>query len=301
MSRRTAARIAHHHPRACHERRHERGAQLVEAAFAIPIFLLFIFGFVDLGLGVFQTSEATSAAADGARVAIMRTSGADVSGSADRARIEAAIRARIPGQPVDAITVRCVQPDGEQVACADADPEQDKVQVDVSWAYAPISPLGHLVPAQTLHGSVTMAIIAQPSSSTPTSSTTTTTAPTSTTTSTSTTTTTTAPTTTTTAPLSVCSVQSAAVTPTPVGRRSNGRLQTGVAISITTNGSTMCTDVAVRFTPDEAATTLSTTKQSSTLYTATIDKNSYSWSTGAHTVTVLVAGVAKASTVLTVQ
>jgi Flp pilus assembly protein TadG len=293
--------LGHHHRRGARPpaRRGERGTQLVEVALTLPIFLLVLFGFVDLGLGVFQSSQATSAAADGARAGMVSFRTADVTGGADRAAIEAAVRARLPGQHVDEISVRCITPADATVACADADADVDRIRVKVSWQYAPISPLGRLVPAQTLTGSATMGLVDQPlvpvATSTP-STTTTTTAPT---------TTTTAPsgTTTTTAPPNTCTVTSMTSSPSTVTRKNNGSLYIGFGVSVITNGASGCAGLTVQVVTNGSSTaTITLTKGSSTSWTAFVSKQTYSWTTGAKTGTVYAGTTAVGTgTLVTVQ
>ena len=148
-------------PPSCRRSR-ERGASLLEAAFAIPIFFVFLLAFVDLGLGVLQTSQATSAASDGARAGIIDPT--------DTAGIEAAVKKRLAGARVDSVTVTCLKPGGTSVGCSstDLDPETDQIRVVVKWRWKPVGPVGHAFPVQDIVGSSTMDIVPQPEpSSTP--------------------------------------------------------------------------------------------------------------------------------------
>lgn len=146
-------------------RRSRRGAVILEAALAVPIFLSFVLGFVDLGHAVLQTSQGTSASADGARVGILRYQQADVVGSSDWTAIEDAVRKRLVGQsldPVNGLKVRCVNSSGSKVTCASADPERDRIEVTVTWAYVPLSPLGHTLAIGNIQGQATMGLVGQP-------------------------------------------------------------------------------------------------------------------------------------------
>jgi Flp pilus assembly protein TadG len=58
-------------------RRSERGAAVVEAAFVLPVLMIFMLGAVDLAQWNFQKSAASSGARDGAREAILGGNGAD--------------------------------------------------------------------------------------------------------------------------------------------------------------------------------------------------------------------------------
>ena len=85
----------------------DRGAMLVEAAFVFPIFLTLLFGIIDIGNAEFQTSQATAAARDGARVGILHFDQADVNGSSDKTIIVNQVNARLAGQSAT-VTVSCI-------------------------------------------------------------------------------------------------------------------------------------------------------------------------------------------------
>lgn len=149
-------------------RRRESGTTIVEAAFAIPIFVLVLLGLVDIGLGVFQTSQATSGASDGARVAIIwPTDSTDLDTHFDK--IRAAVRGRLVGQtiPDRDITIKCSnseEPKLSQDNCTSPalNPHRDRVQVTVKWPWRPVSFVGAALPAQNIEGTTTMAIVPQP-------------------------------------------------------------------------------------------------------------------------------------------
>jgi len=134
----------------------------VEAALIIPLFLLFVFGLIDIGYGIFQTSQATAAARDGGRVAILAYKQADVSGSADWTKINDAVRARLAGQTVESITVTCQQPSGSTVACSAAKPDADRIRVVIAWTYHPLTFVGAAVGDRPVTGTATMTIIGLP-------------------------------------------------------------------------------------------------------------------------------------------
>jgi hypothetical protein len=121
-----------------------------------------VFAFIDLGNGVLQTSQASGAAADGARVAISKYVGADIPGSANRTAIEAAVRARVVSSKVSTVAVTCVTASGTTITCASADPDTDRVRVSVSWRFVALSPVGKALGSQTISASATMSIIRQP-------------------------------------------------------------------------------------------------------------------------------------------
>lgn len=158
------------------QRRGERGVAIVEAAFAIPVMFLLILGLTDIGNAIFQTSQASGAAADGARAAITID---DLSGAETGGPAHEAIKAAVMGRLVSAetagtdITISCRHGDGTTVACADAsdDPRRDTivVQVEVSWDWEPLSFVGHSIPVRTIEASSTMGLVVLPMDLPPTS------------------------------------------------------------------------------------------------------------------------------------
>jgi hypothetical protein len=132
--------------RASHRR--ERGATLVEAAFAIPIFLLLVLGLVDFGNVGFNDNQAGNAARDGARVGIVRHLQADVAGSGDRQAIVAAIEGNLPGRSSTnglTIEVACINSSGGVLAggCASATIGRDRIRVRVAWDQPFVSPVAN--------------------------------------------------------------------------------------------------------------------------------------------------------------
>ncbi len=253
----------------------ETGATIVEAALVIPIFLLFIMAMADLGLGIFQTSQATSAAADGARVGIIWDEDAtdiDVVGSPRNDRIAEAVAGRLIGRE-HTFTAECVEMDGDVIACASANPDTDRVRVTVQWSFEPFSPVGHAAfGGRSIRAEAAMSIIRQPDgmlaapAPTPTTTTTTTTPATTTTTTplpasppidpaaTTTTppsTTTTPPTTTTLPP--TCQAVTATFSPTSI--QVNGARKTVGAVSVRIRTTGPCSKLVARI--NGAAVTMS--------------------------------------------
>lgn len=71
-------------------RRKSRGQSLVEFALVLPLFLLLVFGIMDLGLAVFSYNSITNAAREGARLAIVNQDTAKVTSKAtSQARVAA--------------------------------------------------------------------------------------------------------------------------------------------------------------------------------------------------------------------
>lgn len=139
----------------------ERGATLVEAAFVLPLLLLFVFGLIDLGYGAFQTSQASSAARDAARVAILDPP--DDSGPVEMTPIQDAAEARIPGRDDVLVTVTCYaegsNEDDPDIDCAIARPNVDFVKVDVVWTYEPPTFVGGMTGIKQIRGSSSKTII----------------------------------------------------------------------------------------------------------------------------------------------
>jgi Flp pilus assembly protein TadG len=138
-----------------------RGATVVEAAFALPVLFMLVQTFLDFGSWELQSTQAASAARDGARAAILHYSQADVSSSADYAIIRAAVKRRIPGQSITALTVTCVGPSTTTPlagGCASAAVDVDRIVVGVSWTRQPWSLIGKWFGNPTMSGSATMTI-----------------------------------------------------------------------------------------------------------------------------------------------
>lgn len=150
--------------------RRERGVVLVEAAFVFPLLILFFLGVVDIGLWVFQTTQASGAARDGARVGILTYRQADVPTSSDAAAIRNAIVRRVGSQPFGApltVQVACVGA-GQTVpltgGCSTASLlDRDRIMVTVTWPRRAMSfvtlPFGT---SQTVKGQAVMVIQDRP-------------------------------------------------------------------------------------------------------------------------------------------
>ena len=110
----------------------ERGVTLVETAFVLPVVILFAFALIDFGLWAFATTQAASAARDGARVAILDYPQADVAGSVDNVGVRTGALRHVD-VPAATVSVRCEHEDGSEVTCASAAAGVDRVRVSVSW------------------------------------------------------------------------------------------------------------------------------------------------------------------------
>ena len=137
--------------------RPEEGATLVEVAFVIPVLFLLVFALVDIGLWVFATTEAAAAARDGARAAELDYLRADLPGSADNAIVQAAA-ARHIGVAAPTVAVRCLRLDDTAVACLQAKPGEDRVEVTVSWNRTALTYVGRLFGGPVQHVSSTSAM-----------------------------------------------------------------------------------------------------------------------------------------------
>lgn len=211
----------------------ERGVTIVEAAFALPILLTFMFGLVDLGMWTFNANQATNAARDGARTAIIDFRDADDDGSVHHDAIVDAVEARLAGQAVESVDVTCVDAAGVPLlSCDVAVVDRDSIRVDVRWNWNLVTPvaaiLGYDKGAAT--GSATMQIVGRPlAGSSATTTTTTTTPDTSTATD--------------------CAVAAAELTvsPNPITTTGNGasQLSEALVVSFKTNGSAACSPLWV--------------------------------------------------------
>lgn len=135
----------------------EDGVTLVEAALVMPLLFLMVFGLIDLGLWVFESTQAAAAARDGARVAILDYRAADVPGSADRASVQAAASRHIDvSAPI--VAVRCLGGDDTSLACDQAVPGEDRIEVTVSWERETLTFVGALLGQSARQVSATSAM-----------------------------------------------------------------------------------------------------------------------------------------------
>lgn len=220
----------------------DRGVTIVEAAFALPILLMFIFGLVDIGMWTFNSNQATNAARDGARAAVLSFEGLDDANSADRARVLEAVQARLD-RTVESVSVSCRRPDGSATACATARVDVDSVRVEVEWDWLLVTPIAAVLGYDEgrAAGSATMSLVGVPYEAAPGA--TTTTLPDGTTT-----TTATIPSeTTTTIAASPCTSGSFSVSPLTVRttKYKSNQLVEELTFEFTTNGSPLCTDLKV--------------------------------------------------------
>lgn len=139
----------------------ERGSVVIEAAVVMPILMLFILGLVDFGLWDFQNSQASSAARDGARAAIISVTGADASGSAANTAVHDAIAARLGGQAFT-FTVECMTSTTTTPKTCTVSPttvDRDRVHVRVTWNRPAMTFVSKMVGASaTISGSSIMTI-----------------------------------------------------------------------------------------------------------------------------------------------
>lgn len=154
--------------------RRQRGVTIVEAAFVFPILLMFIFGLVDLGMWTFNANQATNAARDGARAAILNFEGLDDPSNADVSRVVDAVESRL-NRTVDSVSVGCVDPAGDEVPCASAEVDVDSVWVDVEWDWKLVTPVAAIIGYDDgrAAGSATMNLVGLPYDGAPGASTTT--------------------------------------------------------------------------------------------------------------------------------
>ncbi len=119
------------------------GVAIVEVALVMPLLFLMVFALIDLGLWVFDSTQASAAARDGARTAILDYRAADVPGSADRASVQAAASRNID-VPTPTVDVRCLRRQGTPVTCGEAVPGEDRIEVSVSWERDTLTFVGEL-------------------------------------------------------------------------------------------------------------------------------------------------------------
>jgi len=139
----------------------ERGSVVVEAALVLPILMLFVLGLIDFDLWDYQTSQASSGARDGARLAIVSVTGTDVVGSAANRAVHDAIAARL-GDQAFTFTVQCMTSTTSTPKTCVVSPttvDRDRVQVSVSWNRPAMTFVSRMVAASaTVSASSTMTI-----------------------------------------------------------------------------------------------------------------------------------------------
>jgi len=127
--------------------RGDRGAVLVEAVLAVPIFFALLFALADYSIAEVGNSSGANAAREGARVAILNYANADQVGSPNYSKVVDAVNARLGGmvEANPSVAVSCLQSDGTSATGYGCDPSRvkrgiDLVKVAVSWTQ--ISALG---------------------------------------------------------------------------------------------------------------------------------------------------------------
>ena len=144
-------------------RRDQRGAVLVEAAFILPLLMMFILGLIDLGMWDYQTSQVSSGARDGARTAILSVTGADCTYvcSTANTKVHDAIAARL-GSQAFTFTVQCMTSTTttpKTCVISSSTVDRDRVKVTVTWTRPAMTFVSRLVGAsKTVSGTSTMTI-----------------------------------------------------------------------------------------------------------------------------------------------
>ena len=152
-------------------RRSEEGVTIVEAAFVIPLLFVFVFGLIDFGLWGLEKGQATSAARDGARAAIVLPIAVDTEKADVLDKIQDAVEARVT-EDVDAVTVECDR-NGDNAGYGDcwgaqnvvlADYGVARIKVTVEWSRPFLTGVGDLFgDAQNVKGTSSMVIVGAPS------------------------------------------------------------------------------------------------------------------------------------------
>jgi Flp pilus assembly protein TadG len=142
------------------QRRNDAGTTAVEFALVVMIILTIGFGAVDFGLWMFQKSEASQAAREGSRVAMIAvpsTLGLQTSGDVYNATI-AELESNLPQLTV---SVTCVDPttDTDITVAAECSPG-DLLTVSVQWHRDPLTFVGF---TDTVSDSSTRTVVGVPS------------------------------------------------------------------------------------------------------------------------------------------
>lgn len=247
--------------------RGDGGVSIVEAAFALPILFMFIMGLADLGMWTFNSNQATNAARDGARAAIIDYRQADIPESPTWNAVVARIESRLAGRAlsVQNVHIACVRADGG-TGCAGAHPDRDQIRVEVEWTWNLVTPIAGIVGVDegAATGVATMTIVGKPGTPPPAN-------PPSSPSSTSSTTTTS----TTTTPVGVCAISAITVTPTPATLQGSAGALSPVEISFTATGAG-CSGLAVQLSPPGSAQV-----QSATCKTCGSDANTWEYKSNA--------------------
>lgn len=128
--------MSHHKRRS--ERRSERGAAAVEFALVVPILIALVFGTVDFGWAVNRYAAVGNAAREGARVASLGGTPADVSSTVTAAT------AGIGGGGTTSVAVTCVKASGASCTYASA-VSGDIAIVTVTYRVNWLTPVGPTV------------------------------------------------------------------------------------------------------------------------------------------------------------
>lgn len=151
--------------------RRDDGVTLVEAALVLPILFMLMFGLVDLGMWSFNVNQASNAARDGARAGILAyplpgVESIAVEEARARETVVSAVKSNLTGGTVedDDITIACFADDGTSVACSSADPEPERIRVDVEWHWDLVTPVASVIGIErgAARGDATMAIVGRP-------------------------------------------------------------------------------------------------------------------------------------------
>ena len=126
-------------------RERDRGQALVEFAFALPIFLLVVFGLIDLGRAVYVNNSLAEAARDGARYGSVQ---ARAWNEARRTNVETWVLDRLVAVPGATATVECTAAN-PGIGCT----VEDIVTVTVETELDMITPLiGQILGPLSLEG-----------------------------------------------------------------------------------------------------------------------------------------------------
>jgi Flp pilus assembly protein TadG len=122
-------------------RRHLRGQSMVEFGLVLPIFLLLIFGIIDLGRGVYAYNTIQNAAREATRVAI-------VDQNEDVILEEAQDHAVGLGLAAGDVTMSFLEPETMTVPCNTPIAISCEVEILIDYTFTPATPIiGNLIGA----------------------------------------------------------------------------------------------------------------------------------------------------------
>lgn len=136
--------------------RRNRGQSLVEFALVVPLFILMLFGLIDLGRYVYATNAMNQATREAARVGSVQGWAQDCGGASSRTVcIQNTTNGRMVGVPTTTVSSSCSRTVGTGPITVTADNCQpgDVLSVQASTSFSMLTPvIGQMLGTVTVHG-----------------------------------------------------------------------------------------------------------------------------------------------------